>query len=89
VSNIPSYNRIADGSDKETVRGQFIAGSASSLVKELAKGRLSLQYVFEFGRLLVDYTFSTKAVQSSITNFGICMVGSDFHWIEHDDPKNP
>jgi hypothetical protein len=89
ISDIPSYNRLPEGDQGTTVRGQFLEQNAAALIEQLKHKQpaIQIEYSREFFQQVIKYDVPLAGAAEAIEQFNACLGDADFLWLKHDHPR--
>jgi hypothetical protein len=73
ISEIPSYNRLPEGTEGTMIRGQFLEYSALALMDKLKSSSIQLDYSRNFFEQVVVYDIQTFGIKQQIAQLLACI----------------
>ena len=83
ISDIPSYNRLPTGDGGTSVRGHFLEQAAESLVEDLAKPSVVLDFSRDLFDQVLRYDLQLSGVAAPVGEFERCVGDADMLWMRH------
>jgi hypothetical protein len=83
IADIPSYNRLPEGSDGTMIRGQFLERNAVTLIERLKAPSIAIEYSRDFFDQVLRYDVPLTGHAKTLAEFDTCVGDADLLWVRH------
>jgi hypothetical protein len=84
IADIPSYtNRLPEGGEGKTIRGQFLEQNAVALIEHLKRPSIQIEYSRNFSDQVLKYDVPLTGHAKTLGEFDGCVGDADLLWRGH------